>query len=81
MNDLVGSLWWDKGYGELIILVERLPRDPQAFGDSGYWEWRVFIFDAKKGITPNQLSINSRSFMNENAFISPVSVFNMERIA
>ncbi len=76
MNDLVGSLWLDRGYGELIILVSRHPTD-----DGRCWEWQVFLFDAKKGITPSQLKVGSRSYMMENAFISPTSVFNMVRIA
>lgn len=54
---------------------------PKAARNYEYWEWLVFTFDARLGITPEQLKTGSRVFMNENAFISPMSVFDLELIA
>lgn len=78
MRDLTGTLWLDRSRREFIILVERRRHvEPQH----EYWEWQVWIFDSRRGITPEQIKPGSRTFMTENAFISPHSVFDMELIA
>lgn len=78
MKDLTGTLWLDRQKKEFIICVQRR-KHVERYHE--YWEWLVFTFDARLGITPEQLKTGSRVFMNENAFISPMSVFDLELIA